>query len=100
MQLMNFPLAVVFLLTGAVMLMIGSALVISAMIGEVNRRLPEDQQVSYLLGYPGKLTGIKHEYKRLYPEGNLAKVLSVLWVLIVIMMAACALLIGLASHNL
>ena len=97
---MMLPPMVLVLLTGAVTLMIGSALVISAMIGEVNRRLPEDQQVSYLLGYPGKLRKIRDEYKRFYPKGNLAKVLSVLWVLIVIMMAACALLIGLASHNL
>jgi len=99
MQLMNFPPMVAVLLTGAVTLMIGSALVISAMIGEVNRRLPENQQVSYLLGSPGKLKKIRDEYKRFYPKGNLARVLSVLWVFIVIMMAACALLIGLASHN-
>ncbi len=80
--------------------MIGSALVISAMIGEVNRRLPEDQQVSYLLGYPGKLTRIKHEYKQLYPKGNLAKVLSNWGTSVSHHDMACALLIGLASHNL
>jgi hypothetical protein len=53
MQLMNFPPAVAILLTGAVTLMIGSAFVISAMIGEVNRRLPKEQQATW--GIPGNL---------------------------------------------
>lgn len=84
-------------MAGAGTLAVGSALVIFAMIGEVNRQLPEDQQVSYLWGYPGKLSEIRDQY---YPKGILGKVLDVQWVLIVIMMAASALLFGLASHNL
>ena len=91
---------VAVLLAGAVTLMIGSGLVIFAMIGEVNRRLPEDQQVSYLWGYPGKLSGIRDQYKRFCPKGTLSKVLTVLEALSLIMLATCALLIGLASHNL
>ena len=91
---------VAVLLAVAVTLMIGSVLVISAMIGEVNRRLPDDQQVSYLWGYPGKLSDIRDQYKRFYPQGTLSKVLTVLEALILIVMAICALLVGLASHNL
>ena len=70
------------------------------MIGEVNRRLPEDQQVSYLWGYPGKLSGIREQYKRFYPKGTLSRVLTVLQALFIIVMATCALLVGLATHNL
>src|SRR5258706_21566 len=78
-------------------LAISSALVVSAMIGEVNRRLPDDQQISYLWGYPGKISGIKEKYKRFYPKGSLSKVLTVLQVLIGMIFATCALLFGLAS---
>jgi hypothetical protein len=39
-------------------------------IGEVNRKLPESQQIPYLLMYPGKMREIKTEYKRLYPTGG------------------------------
>ena len=93
------PLVAV-LLAVAASLTIWSGLVIFAMIGEVNRRLPDEQQVSYLWGYPGKLSGIREQYKRFYPKGTLSKVLTVLEALILIIMATCALLVGLASHNL
>ena len=91
---------VAVLLAGGATLAIGSSLVISAMIGEVNRRLPDDQQVSYLWGYPGKLSGIREQYKRFYPKGKLSKVLTVLEALVLIVMATCALIDGLASDNL
>src|SRR5690348_10430076 len=85
---------VAVLLAGGATLGIGSSLVIYAMIGEVNRRLPEDQQVSYLWGYPGKLSGIREQYKRFYPKGALSKVLTVLEALFIMVMATCALLVG------
>ena len=47
------------------------ALVLYMMIGEINRRLPDHQQISYLLMYPGKLGKIRQEYKRFYPTGRL-----------------------------
>jgi hypothetical protein len=40
-------------------------------IGEVNRKLPENEQISYLGMYPQKYTRIKREYKRLYPNGRI-----------------------------
>jgi hypothetical protein len=55
------------------------------MIGEVNRKLPEDKQIPYLntFSYPyiGKDRTIKREYKRLYPDGHLRTVRIVLDVL-------------------
>ena len=41
------------------------------MIGEVNRKLPDDQQISYLLGYPGKYGRVIREYRRLCPNSRL-----------------------------
>ena len=87
------------LLAGAVTLMIWSSLVIFAMIGEVNRRLPEDQQVSYLWGYPGKLSGIRDQYRRFYPTGTLSRLLTVLQAVTIVVMAICVFLIGRATHN-
>ena len=42
-------------------------------IGEVNRKLPDDQQISYFWGYPEKIRRIKKEYKRLYPNGKIER---------------------------
>jgi hypothetical protein len=39
-------------------------------IGEVNRKLGDDQQISYLGAPLGKIARIKGEYKRLYPGGR------------------------------
>ena len=87
------------LLAGAVTLMIWSSHVISAMIGEVNSRLPEDQQVSYLWGYPGKLSGIRDQYRRFYPTGTLSRLLTVLQAVTIVVMAIFVFLIGRATHN-
>jgi hypothetical protein len=41
------------------------------MIGEVNRKKPEDQQISYFWFYPAKNVRIFKDYRSLYPEGAL-----------------------------
>jgi hypothetical protein len=40
-------------------------------IGEVNRKLPADEQISYWGMYAEKASRIKQQYKRLYPDGRL-----------------------------
>jgi hypothetical protein len=42
-----------------------------AMIGEINRKLPEADLISKALRYPGKESSVQSEYRRLYPEGCL-----------------------------
>jgi len=39
-------------------------------IGEVNRKLSDEEQISYSFMYPGKMQKIKAEYHRLYPNGR------------------------------
>ena len=39
-------------------------------IGEVNRKLPDNEQISYLFMYPEKMRRLKADYKRLYPKGR------------------------------
>jgi len=48
------------------------------MIQEINRKLPEKEQISYLWGHPVKYRKIKNEYRRLYPSGRLLFHLKVL----------------------
>ena len=36
-------------------------------IGEVNRKLPDAEQMSYWRMHPVKMSKIKREYRRLYP---------------------------------
>lgn len=40
-------------------------------IGEINRKLPEDQQISYFWMHVDRFARIKREYKCLYPNGKL-----------------------------
>jgi len=96
----HLPPVVAVLVALAATLMIASSVVISAMIGEVNKKLPKDQQVSYLWRYPGKFSDINDQYKLFYPNGPLARILKVIGVLIVVMMAAAAYLFGALSGNL
>ncbi len=48
-----------------------SGFVMFAMIGEVNRRVPDHQRVSYLVGHFAKYRRILSEYQRLHPTGRL-----------------------------
>ena len=50
---------------------IASGYVLFAMIGEINRRLPDEQKVSYLFGHFAKFAKVSGEYRRLYPDGRL-----------------------------
>ena len=69
---MSFQLiAQIFLLLSAVSCMIGAGFVTFAVIGEVNRKLPEEEQISYLWSHYWKSRKIKYEYGRLYPTGRL-----------------------------
>jgi len=40
-------------------------------IGEINRKLPDAEQISYWGMHPTKMARIKREYKRLYPSGKI-----------------------------
>ena len=100
MQLMHFPLVAAFLVGGAASLAMASSLIISAMIGKVNQKLPDDEQVSYLWGYLGKISGIKEQYKRFDPTGSLDRMLDLIWVLIVIMMLAATFVVARSTGNL
>ena len=97
---MKLPLPVIILLGLGTILAFYSAIVVSDMIGEVNKHLPEDRQISDSWGYPGKIGDVKEHYKRLYPNGNLSRVLTILQAALVIIGATLALLIGLGSHKL
>lgn len=54
----------------AVSCAIFSSFLVYQEIGELNRKLPDDKQISYFGMYPGKMAMIKREYKRLYPVGR------------------------------
>lgn len=40
-------------------------------IGEINRKLPDNEQISYWGMHPFKMATIRREYKRLYPSGRI-----------------------------
>ena len=48
-----------------------SNILITAMIGEINRRRPDNDQLSYLGFTPTKSVKVFTQYRRLHPEGRL-----------------------------
>src|SRR5579863_4395898 len=60
---------ILFLL--ALSCVIWSGFITTMIIGEINRKLPEKDQISYLWGHYAKARRIKYEYRRLYPNGRL-----------------------------
>jgi hypothetical protein len=69
---MNLEMLVQLLIfLSAISCLIWAGFVTFAMMGEINRKLPEKDQISYLWGYPAKYRRINAEYRRLYPTGRL-----------------------------
>jgi hypothetical protein len=52
-----------FVITGNLLLFV--------VVGEVNRKLPDNQQVQYFPWYPGKLSKVTALYSQHYPRGRL-----------------------------
>jgi hypothetical protein len=48
-----------------------SSLCVFQEIAEVNRKLPDEKQISYWGWYPGKFYTVRDEFKRLYPKSRL-----------------------------
>jgi len=67
-----------------------SAFMVYVMIGKINRKLPEDQQIGYFGFYPTKAFRIAREYRRLYPRSHLNAVRIVLNVIGFAFLVACA----------
>ena len=74
--------------------MISAGFVMYAMIGKVNRKLPDNDQIGYLGFYWSKVRRIFREYRRLYPGGRLAALYKVLTAVGCGLMVACAWAIG------
>ncbi len=92
MQVINLTIpvsaAILFAIGGT--LIVVSGIITYVMIGEVNRKLPEDQQIGYIFFYPAKAFRITREYRRLYPNSHLNTVRIVLNIVGGILIIACA----------
>jgi hypothetical protein len=60
---------VLFICLGASCAVI-AGLLIHREIGDVNRELSDQEQISYSFMYPGKMQKIRAAYERLYPTGK------------------------------
>jgi hypothetical protein len=59
-------------LFGAAVSFVATAnLLLFVVVGEVNRKVPEDQRVEYFLWYPGKVNRVTALYRQHYPRGRL-----------------------------
>ena len=58
------------LLLTAISCVVGANFVLFAMIGEINRKLRDDQRISHLWFHPAKYMRIYNEYRRLLPSGR------------------------------
>lgn len=64
----------IVLLVLAVSCIVLSTFILWREIDEVNRKLSDEQQISYLWMYTDKRLRIRKEYRRLYPNGRLEHV--------------------------
>jgi hypothetical protein len=76
--MMTVPVSVAVLFAAGGTLIMISAFMLYAMVGKVNQKLPEEQQIGYVLFHPSKAFRITREYKRLYPQSHLNAVRIVL----------------------
>lgn len=65
----SLPAVVLFCLACSCAIL--SSLLLWQEIGEINRKLPDAEQISYWGMHPAKMARIKREYRRLYPSGKL-----------------------------
>ena len=68
---MTLNVTSMFLGSAAVLCAVLSGIVTMQEIGEINRKLPDDQQISYWGMYSEKYSRVKQAYKQLYPKGRL-----------------------------
>jgi hypothetical protein len=67
-NLISFPAVALFCLACSCAIL--SAFFLWQQIGEINRKLPDNEQISYWGMHPVKMSKIKSEYRRLYPSGR------------------------------
>jgi hypothetical protein len=68
---MPLNLASMVLMALAISCLIVSGYCFNQEIGEVNRKLPDDQQISYWGIHAEKLAKVHRLYRRLYPQGRI-----------------------------
>jgi hypothetical protein len=66
----TFSISAVILLATGTSCCVLSAFCLWQEIGEVNRKLPDAEYISYFGMHPNKMAKLKKEYRRLYPAGK------------------------------
>jgi hypothetical protein len=69
--LVTAPMDIRIAQAAGVILALGSALILYAMVAKVNRRLPAGQQVLVILLNPLTVSRITRDFRRLYPQSRL-----------------------------
>jgi hypothetical protein len=93
---MNAPVLVLETLAGGCFLV--SAALTYKEIGEINRKLPDDKQISYFFFHLEKMMRIRREYKRLYPQGSLDRLSWSLSIAGIIFLILAAIATGFFNH--
>lgn len=73
--------------TGAIL----STVLVTMMVGEVNRKLPDLEQFKY---FARNLSRLKKRYKELYPEGRLVLALKIVTILVPILILSAVVAFG------
>jgi hypothetical protein len=87
---LNIPIGAAVLFAFGGTLVVVSGILFYMMIGEVNRKLPEDQQIGYFGFYPAKVFRITGEFRRLYPHSHINTLRIVLTIIGFLLMVASA----------
>jgi hypothetical protein len=63
-------------------------------VAEINRKLPDGEQVNYFFWYPGKFSKVKRLYKQFYPQGHMITLSYLCTGLASVFILACAWKLG------
>jgi hypothetical protein len=69
--MITFSISAAILLCLATSCLMLSTFLLWQEIGEVNRKRPDSEQISYWGMHPVKMANVKAEYRRLYPAGRI-----------------------------
>jgi len=88
---LGWPLGLFLIATGLIIL---ANFINISIVAEVNRKLPDSEQVNYFFWYPGKFAKVKHLYRRFHPQGHMIALLYWSTGLASVFLLACAWKLG------
>lgn len=99
MNLLMVVLAIVFAVM-AFASCIAANVCVFAMVEDINKLLPAEKQYSPMWWYPGKLSRLRGDYRRLHPQGSLSRyMIAAIVIMGISFLTALAIIIAISPNT-